>query len=391
MLKAKDIHPGTIVEVVSVEPLMHLTADAGESAYTGNSVTPMNVGEKYEFTDSIRRHSREVTSLVARVKQVNGPKAGEVFWFFLNKHVRIVSQPALPAPVNDSLDTDFSLNANEEFVLVSKARPAQVFRILNGYPTAAHAKDVQDGDLVFNTQSGQRKRFKNKAALTGFLNNISGFYNANRWHAFFQANPVIADEQQFHLHGLNSLPEWVAGDGLSDFQEAGKLELRKYNTDTRTISGVAVDFDVEGYLNSFAKKFQMTRLFGEGASSVVSGLEQNGTLDQYGFLFSAKFGPDKWTTPVAKEKDIQLDLACKALGLKKKDLPHYNANGFVAVAFKTRADLDAFASHFSNPEKTVVHLDIENDILSHPEVVNPGFPDRKAATPPPVTPRAPGL
>jgi hypothetical protein len=390
MLKAKDIHPGTIVEIVSLEPLMRLHEDAGSCAFTG-IVTPMVVGEQYEFTDTIRRHSRDVPSMVARVRQVGGTKAGEVFWFFLNKHVRLVSQPALPAPVNDSLDTDFSLNANEEFVFVSKAHPTQVFRILSGYPFAPHAKDVQDGELVFNTQSGQRKRFKNKAVLTGFLNNISGFYSANRWYEFFKANPAIAAEQQFHLHGLESLPEWVAGGGLSDFQEAGKLELRKYNTDTRTISGVAVDFDAEGYLNSFAKKFQMTRLFGEGASAVVSGLEQNGTLDQYGFLFSAKFGPDKWTTPVAKEKDIQLDLACKALGLKKKDLPHYNANGFVAVAFKTRADLDAFASHFSNPEKTMVQLDIHGDILSHPEVVHPGFPDCEVPNLAPATSRGPGL
>jgi hypothetical protein len=372
MIKTTDVQKGTLVEVLTTDSLMTLgPGEPGGMAFNPLATAyPMLTGEQYEFTGEVRK-SRHSSSKVACLKQVGGPKEGMVFWEFVRKNLRLVSGAA--PVIEDRPDSSMALNTGEEYVLVSKTDPTLFFKNIDThrYQVEAHAKDSRVGDLLFNPLPSQRKTLKNKQVLFGVLHRLSNVLDAEAW-PILRKDPKtlsLSDKASYmHLQNLASLPYWMAGPGLQDLSDLSRIELRKYNTRTKTLSGTALPFDCETVARRFVATMTLVEHFGSGVAHLAGALCQENKADSHPWLFSAMFDPDGphgirehlWGEPenTGKGKDIALDLALKRAGLKKKDIPHYNENGYVAVAFDNEKDRAAFAAAFSNPEKTTVLLDL---------------------------------
>lgn len=101
-------------------------------------------------------------------------------------------------------------------------------------------------------------------------------------------------------------------------------------------------------------------LHGEAVSALADQLAKADQLEKYPHVFSAYFDERHFRTDfeVPREKDLYLELALKQLGLKKKDAPLVNKDGFSAIAFETKAELDAFSAAYKlDPKKKSTTLE----------------------------------
>jgi hypothetical protein len=341
MIQTKQLNIGTTLEVASLNQMMFF------GDIFSKHQQPLAVGEQYEVT-KIKKSS----PITIYLKQINGAKEGEIFMSFINNDMKIVAQPEL-APKEEHTDPN-TLADNEEFILVKKGDPTQFYKDFE-YNTDDRYVQTDKDALIFDKKIGQRKKIKNKLALTGMLNMMSGMYNSNYWYFYFQqSTDTNKEEQKHHLSVFDETPYWFQCRQIINIESLKNLELRKYNKDTRKVSDNVIEFDCHKYVVNFIEKTQHIRLFGIGVASVVYELQENNKTEEYPYLFSSKFDRTKFKyedTP--QERDIYFDLALKALKLKKKDVIHYNNKGYTCVAFKTEEDRQKFVDNYKNTEKNV--------------------------------------
>lgn len=348
MVKSKDLHEGTIVEIVSTNYMM----------FFGGFSTPnkdyMVVGEKYTV-DKIKRS----TPLVVHLSQVDGNKKGGVFFTYLNKDIKIVSQPELEVVNNTDPNT---LAPNEEFILVKKGDPTQFY---NSYAECSdyNYNQTNEDAITFTKKIGQRKKIKNKLALMGVLNLTSGMFDPYYWHQKNKSlNKSESDLYNYHMTVIKDTPYWFESKQIRNLESFKDVELRKYNKDTRKVSDTVADFNCYEYLLGFINKMHYVYSYGSGVAAVIDELKIKGVEADYPFLFSTKFDHTKFQYDPPMERDIYFDLALKSLKLKKKDVIHYNDKGFVCLAFKTEEERDTFIKEYKNTEK-VQTLYLTSDIL----------------------------
>ena len=365
MIIRKELRMGARFRVGTVHPMMRIWLSLGTPT---PRATEALEGEEYEIVRD-RVSLEGIHGRYMEVRQINGQKTGSADYEYVREQATLTQKGVL---VVTHAEDDFSLNTDEEFVLVQKANPAMVLvTVQNRGWSEAHARDVDVGELVFSPLVGRRHRLKNKAVLLGYLNSLSGASDLD-WHFFNPANPAEPEgrRQRFHLHGLYDQPEWVSNtEGLQHLSSGNLLELRKYNTSTRKISPVAIPFDCGAYLQRHVQTMNLTRLYGEAVSRVIAGLIEAGTLTSFTHVMDIHPAliPDPREDAIVNEKDIAVDLAFKRLGVKKKDIPHANQYGMAAVAFSSLAEANAFGAVYSNPEKVAVVIEVA-DIVAHPEI-----------------------
>lgn len=348
MVKSKDLHEGTVIEVVSTNYMMFF------GDFTKPNKDYMGIGEKYTVT-KVKRS----TPLVVHLKQVDGEKQGGIFLTFINKDIKVVSQPEIEAVNNTDPNT---LAPNEEFILVKKGDPTQFY---NDYVACKDSYHIQTNEeaVIFTKKIGQRKKIKNKLALTGICNITSGMFNSDYW--YFKSKDLNKSEKQlhdYHMEIIRDTPYWYGSRQIANVESLKELELRKYNKDTRKVSDTIVNFDCYEYVTNFINKMQNAYNYGIGVASVTDELKNKGLESDYPFLFASKFDHTKFEYNPPSEKDIYVDLAFKALKLKKKDVIHYNDKGFVCMAFKTEDEREAFIKEYKNSEK-IQKLYLTSEIL----------------------------
>lgn len=348
MVKSKDLHEGTVIEVVSTEYMMFF------GGYDPKSSDYLAIGEQYEV-----KKIKRSTPLVVHLKHVDSDKGGGIYFTYLNKHIKIVSQPELKVVENTDPNT---LADNEEFILVKKGDPTQFYNDYVPCKDYAYTQTNEDA-LIFTKKIGQRKKIKNKLALTGVLNVCTGMFYSSHWYDKRRELPKDkADLHHYHMTVIRDIPYWYESSQIINVESIKELELRKYNKDTRKVSDTVVDFDCYAYVSNFITKMNNTFNYGAGIAPVVDELKSKGLENEYPFLFSSKFDHTKFQYDPPLERDIYVDLALKSLKLKKKDVIHYNDKGFVCVAFKTEEERDKFIKEYKNTEK-VQTLSLTSDIL----------------------------
>lgn len=354
MIQTKQLNVGTILNIASTNSMMFF-GDIGN-----RNAIYMQVGEQYLVT-KVKRSSPIVISL----KQINGNKEGEIFMTFINSDMTIVSQPEIEVK-KENIDPN-TLKDNEEFILVKKGDPTQLFNDFHFNKSDIYVQTNEDA-LIFETKIGKRKKIKNKLALLGSLNMMSGMMNTSHWYYFLKnSNEHNKDEQAYHLKVFDDAPYWFSCRQIINIESLKNLELRKYDKDTRKVSEHVVDFDCYQYVINFIQKTEHIRLFGVGVASVLYDLSENKQTEQYPYLFSSKFAHNKFEYGSPQEKDIYVDLALKSLKLKKKDVIHYNNKGYVCVAFKTEEERQMFVDNYKNTEKEV-KLYTTQEIINAPQV-----------------------
>lgn len=364
MIRSKDLTQGSILEVTSTNDMMFFGSPLNLRT------TKLLVGEQYEVLKVSK------SPIGVSLQQMNGDKKGDIFLIFISGSMKIISQPQVKEVIKKYNNQDFQLNPDEEFLLTSKTHPNRVFKDYQPANQPLEKDDILLGNLVLSKKSGQRKRFKNKLALLGYLNNLTGLFSDNMWYDFFKndefykENKEIAKEQKYHLHAvLSNLPNWLGGNGLSTLEDLRDLEIKKYDTQTRKILPEVIDFDVYEHVQKFSHSFQITRLYGEAVSKVVTELMKNNQLDQTPYLFATQFDFKKfqYEYQIPTEKDIYLDVALKKMGLKKKDVIQHNDKGFMCIAFASEDERQQFAKEYQNKEKLVKFLSVY-EVLAHPEL-----------------------
>jgi hypothetical protein len=365
MIIRKELRTGARFKVGAVHPMMRIWLSLGTPT---PRATEALEGEEYEIVRD-RVKLGDIYGRYMEVRQINGTKTGSADYEYVRSQGLLTQKAPL---VLEHAEDDFSLNTDEEFVLVQKSDPSFVLVSIRSRGWAdAHPKDITVGELVFSPQAGRRHRLKNKAVLMGYLNSLSGASNLD-WNFFNPPNPQDPEgcRQRFHLHGLYNQPEWASNaQGLRHLSSGDLLELRKYSASTRKTSPVALPFDCGAYLRRHVHTMNLTRFYGEAVSRVIAGLIEAGTLDSFTHLLDVHpvTLPNPRHEAVSNEKDIAVDLAFKRLGLKKKDIPHANQHGMAAVAFSSLAEANAFGAVYSNPEKMVTVLAMA-DIRAHPGI-----------------------
>lgn len=351
MIQTKQLNIGTVLEVTSTNDMMFFG-----DAFRPISQHQLLLGEQYEVTKI-----RKASPITIFLKQKNGSKEGDIYMSFINQDMKVVSQPQLEAkPEHTEPNT---IADNEEFILVKKGDPTQFFKDFH-YNKDDRYIQTDENALIFEKKIGQRKKFKNKLALTGVLNMMSGMMNYNYWYYYFKDSSEANKEvQQQHLKIFEDAPYCFQCRQITNIESLKDLELRKYNKDTRKVSDQAIDFDCYQYVVNFIEKTQHIRLFGVGVASVVYELSENNQTQEYPYLFSSKFDHTKFEYNTPQEKDVYVDLALKALKLKKKDVIHYNNKGYTCVAFKTEEERQKFVDNYKNTEKQV-HLYTTDEILN---------------------------
>jgi hypothetical protein len=348
MVKSKDLHEGTVIEVTSTEYMMFF------GGYNPSASDYLAVGEQYEV-----KKIKRSTPLVVHLKHVDSNKGGGIYFTYLNKHIKIISQPELETVDNTDPNT---LAPNEEFILVKKGDPTQFY---NSYIECKDYNYTQTNEdaLVFTKKIGQRKKIKNKLALMGVINLTSGMFDPYYWHQKNKGlNKAEQDLHEYHMAVIKDTPYWYELKQVINVESFKDIELRKYNKDIRKVSDTVADFDCYGYITGFINKMHNVYNYGSGVAAVIDDLKNKGLENDYPFLFSTKFDHTKFKYNPPSEKDIYVDLALKSLKLKKKDVIHYNDKGFVCVAFKTEEERDIFIKEYKNTEK-VQTLYLTNDIL----------------------------
>lgn len=360
MINSKELKPGTLIEATADH---RLRTDKDYWLAQGSLI--ISKGDILKVDKCSKNGGSAFTLRLTQVLPEGSsgtPQTGSDFLVSIKGCYQISSLSETAAQVIGARSVrDPKLNDDEEFVLVLASNPQQFYKTeydKSYVPQWASESHITMADpLVLTSRIGQRKKFKNMATLLGFLHNCSGLLSSGHWWSHFRTHPN--DDQAFNLKGLDDLPDWVGG-AESDIDFTA-LELRKYNTTTRKVGAVKVDFDLAGYLSKFKMVFQLTFLYGEAVSALVNQLAEGEKLSDYPFVFSAKYHeakfPETWKCP--KDKDIYIDLALKKLGLKKKEVPLVNKNGFAAVAFKTQAELDQFAAAYQQEDtKKIAHLNL---------------------------------
>lgn len=339
MLKSSELSKGTLLEATGSACELFVNDDEDFTTQLPGNGQPAAAGKLFMVE---RVTSSPITVFLS---EVGGPLKGHNFLVWISGAFKIHSQPAAASTETFS-PREPKLNANEEFVLVSKANPDLVFRCIDDTSRTHDKNDSVVGNLTFNSKSGQRKKFKTMQTLTGFLHNASGLLDPSPWHFHFKKHPDKARE--FHLHALDQLPDWVGGPKVD--QDFDKLELRKYDRDSRKISLAFVDFDLSGYLAKFKEVFNLTFLYGEAVSGLAAKLAEDQALDAFPFVFCTEFDSSKfkYRHESPREKDLYADLAIKQLGLKKREVPSVNKNGFAAVGCSSLAQAEALSKAYKN-------------------------------------------
>lgn len=358
-LKAADVKKGMVLEAVksTVDVLEHLVPEGSDPFdVICGAVQPIPIvaGRKYKVLKDCKKYGG--SALMLYVEDLSTGKRGSGFWTYYGSVFKEDSPS--PAPKAEGFSaSDQRLNDGEEYVIVRKGNPAMAFAGIDFPGRSTDKSDVVEGNLAFSPKIGRRKRFKNLQALTGFLHNSTGCLDRSAWYLHFQSKPN--KDRSFNLRGLNNMPDWVGG--AKESQSFGLLELRKYDCAARKVLPQAVDFEIAGYCAKFEAAFHLTYLYGPAVSQCISkALEQESAAR---WVFWSKFDPSKfseaWEAP--EEKDIYVDLALKALGIKKKDALVSNDKGFAAVAFETREQAEQFmAAYKKEPDKVAGILDMES-------------------------------
>lgn len=357
MLKSKDMKKGVVIEVTSLNNMMFF----GDIFNTRSKKELMAIGEQYELVKDVKKSGG---ALIATLKQINGNKGGEVFWVFINKEIKIISIPTPVVNNNPSSETELKLSDNEEYIIVKKSNPQLFYKSLASQyhyagRTVLDKNETLDGSFVLTNKIGQRKKFKNLQSLYGFLHNASGKLSYGYMRDF-------SPEEEYHMHALQNIPEWAMGDGILKVNDLKEVELRKYNTETKTVSSQAVEFDLYDYVKKYSQKMDITKLYGEAISHVIMELTEQNKINELPYIFSAKmdYSKYKYIESVPKEKDIYLDLLLKELGLKKKDCIMYNNKGFIAIACEGEEKAKEYAKKYQNKEKMQSILSV-NEILNN--------------------------
>lgn len=359
MLKSKDMKKGVIIEVTSVNNMMFF----GDIFNHRSQLQPMAIGEQYELVKDVKKSG---SALTATLKQVGGNKGGDIFWVFINNDIKVISSPAPVMNNNPSSDTELKLNDNEEYIIVKKSNPQLFYKSLasqyHSSRTILNKYEILDTSFILTNKIGQRKKFKNLQSLYGFLHNASGKLSYNYMRNF-------SPEEEYHMHALQNIPEWAMGDGILKINDLKDVELRKYNTETKTVSSQAVEFDLCSYVKKYSQKIDLTKLYGEAISNVVVELIEQNKQDELPYIFSAKmdYSKYKYSDDIPKEKDVYLDLLLKEFNLKKKDCILYNNKGFIAIACENEDRAKEYAKKYQNKEKIQSILSVE-EILNNPKI-----------------------
>lgn len=294
-------------------------------------------------------------------------KPQTVWWSFVNNFIKIISTPEVQR--EEFAANELKAAHNEEFLFVSKTHDKLYYRTMVDYYYNAHGKkpdDVIVGNLVFSKKSGQRKRIKNIQSLYGFLHNHSGAFNAKNWPDVYHTYNKPMTEKVHHMHGFINTDYWFENDG--DLKEEFKnLELRKYNRDTRKVLDVAVDFDPYAYVNKHFEQVNITYHYSEAVSNVVAQLIESQKWNSFEYIVLSKFNVTDYDClydDMPREKDALFEVAIKTMGLKKKDYPNYNKNGFAAIALPSKEDAENFVKLYKDPQKTVKmisKIELENN------------------------------
>lgn len=358
-LTSMNLRKGTVLEVL--EDVV-MPADKGDGAHVsasylgGAGKVSLLKGEKYEVTKVSKEGG---SAYVVRMSQVGGSKRAQNFLVFL-AHLAIHSQPEVTPDDVTAGPTEAKLNVNEELVLVSKSDPSKVFKAIDDAFYASSSSidaknDVKVDGLVLSSKTGQRKKFKNIQTLYGFLNNASGCMDHNALYHYFNGGGGTKAEQ-FHLHAMDGMPAWVGGAAYD--KGLKHLEVRKYDREARKVLGVAVEFDIQAYLDKYKASFNVTLRHGEAVSAVAGEIAQELGMEgfeKYPFVCAVEFDASKFADRrlVPREKDLYMELAIKQLGWKKKDLFACNKNGFAAVACKSKEDAQALMDAYKNEGRKV--------------------------------------
>lgn len=350
-ITSRDIQKGTTLTVVQQGLLL-----PPNFSYLGNSagVTMLAVGEVFEV---VRCAKGNTASMELHLKEVGG--AGRVGWQFLGQAAplfEVLSQPEAPPALPRAAESDPRLSDDEEFAIVLKSDPSQWFQQVHGYRFVQSPDQTAINQIIFTSKSGKRKRFKNMQTVGLHLREISGSLHKEHWRSLM-SDPGQR-ERAFHLHSLHQFTyHGVPPDQTIPLPE---IEIRKYNRNTRKLASSPVDYDVAGYIAKFRATMLLLSLHGEAVSALADQLAKAGQLGKYPHVFSAYFDESHFESlfEVPREKDLHLDLAFKQLGLNKKDAPLVNKNGYSAIAFATKAELDAFSATYKlDPKKKSTTLE----------------------------------
>lgn len=350
-ITSRDLQKGTTLTVVQQGPLFppnfsYLGANGG--------VTLLAVGEVFEV---LRCAKGNTASMELHLKEVGG--AGRTGWQFLGQAAplfEVLSQPEAPQALPRAAESDPRLSDDEEFAIVLKSDPAQWFQQVHTSRLVESPDQTAINQLIFTTKSGKRKRFKNMQAVGLHLREISGSLHDEHWRDLL-SDPSTR-ERAFHLHSLDSFA--YRGNPPDHAIPLPEIEIRKYNRDTRKLASIPVDYDVAGYIAKFRATMLLLSLHGEAVSALADQLAKADQLEKYPHVFSAYFDERhfRFAFEVPREKDLYLELALKQLGLKKKDAPLVNKDGFSAIAFETKAELDAFSAAYKlDPKKKSTTLE----------------------------------
>lgn len=366
MIKAKEMIPKSIIEVTT--PFVILDGEPGAILTNNLKEINVDVGEKYEIIKCGKKNG----ALVLELKQTTEPyKQGKQWVVFCNNHFKIISKPELTN--TNFKENEALLNSDEEFVIVNKAKP-DLYLITVNYifskngSRSEKADDIIEGDLVYTKKKSERKRLKNLQSLHGFLLNLTSFLN----DFYFEEDKTVL----YHLHSLFNTPEWTHNvSNKIDLEELKNLELRKYNTTTKSVYNQAVDFDIYQAVKNKVSKFNLTKKYGEAVSHVLSTLKDDNKVLDYPFLISIKYNQKflegiqyNYHNNCFKEKDTEFDLAIKSLKIKRSENNYYQNNSFACIAFKSESDAVCFKKFYNSVDRKVEILNT-NDLLNDNEEI----------------------
>lgn len=361
MIKAKEMIPKAIIEVTT--PFFILDGEPGTVLTNNLKEISVNVGEQYEIIKCGKKNG----ALVLDLKQTTEPyKQGKQWVVFCNNHFKIISKPTTID--NNFKETEPLLNNDEEFVIVNKVNP-ELYLITVNYIfsdnglRSDNTDDIIEGDLIFTKKKGQRKRLKNLQSLHGFLLNLTSFLN----DFYFEEDKNVL----YHLHPLFNTPGWTHNvSNKIDLEVLKNLELRKYNTTTKSVYSQAVDFDIYENVKNKVNKFNLTKKYGEAVTHILCSLKENDKVLDYPFLVSIKY-TQKFLEDIQYnyhsrcfiEKDTEFDLAIKSLKIKKSENNYYQNNSFACMAFKSESDAVSFKNVYNSSNKKLEILNT-NDLLN---------------------------